>query len=164
MLFSLCSCFFLSYPKIKKAEFPFKLVYEKDGEEITVEDTLICEFDGFGADEGQGIYRKWKSHYASGNEKILFHYAENTESVGHFRESALTQEIYYTPGSPDYYMGDYKYYVTFDHNIPEASFSETYEDGASSDGGLVEADLLLERFNIKLISWEIAPPIENSFR
>jgi len=154
-------------PKIKYGEFPFKLVYEKDGEEITVEDTLICEFDGFEANAAAGKYRNWKSRLASGNEKILFHYDENTESVWS-SEKALTQEIYYKTEAAWYLMGDFEEddveFYDYKPSFPNASASESYERGVTSPGGVLKADLLLSRFGIKLISWEIAPPIENSFR
>jgi len=54
-------------PGITYSEFPFRLVYEINGERKVIEDTLICEYDGIGMDEGRGKYRKWKEHLASGN-------------------------------------------------------------------------------------------------
>ena len=45
-------------PEIKYGEFDFKLVYEIDGEMQTIEDTVICEFDGFNFDEANGKTRR----------------------------------------------------------------------------------------------------------
>ena len=41
-------------PEITFREFPFRLEYEINGERKIIKDTLICQFDGFGSDEGQG--------------------------------------------------------------------------------------------------------------
>jgi hypothetical protein len=57
-------------PEITNGEFPFRLMYEVNGYQKVIEDTLIYEFDGYGADEGRGKYRKWKKRLASGNERI----------------------------------------------------------------------------------------------
>ena len=47
----------LSKPKVKYAEFPFKLTYELSGEVRSIEDIIICEFDGFSIDEANGKHR-----------------------------------------------------------------------------------------------------------
>ena len=39
-------------PEITYGEFPFRLVYELNGEQIVIEDIIICEFDGFGMGGG----------------------------------------------------------------------------------------------------------------
>ena len=50
-------------PEITYGEFDFKLVYEIDGEIQTIEDTIICEFDGFNIDEVNGKTRRWKEEF-----------------------------------------------------------------------------------------------------
>ena len=57
-------------PEITRGEFPFRLEYEIDGKRVVIEDTLICEFDGFGMNEGAGKYRKWKGRL---NHKVIPH-------------------------------------------------------------------------------------------
>lgn len=59
-------------PEITHGEFPFHLVYEINGETKVIEDTLICEYDGIGMNEGNGKYRKWKESLASGNKKYFY--------------------------------------------------------------------------------------------
>lgn len=39
-------------PEIVWEEFSFTLVYKINGEKKIIENTLICEFDGIGVDEG----------------------------------------------------------------------------------------------------------------
>ena len=40
------------YPEIEYAEFPFELTYEINGERFVVNDVYVCEFEGFGGNEG----------------------------------------------------------------------------------------------------------------
>lgn len=58
-------------PTTKYGEFPFRLEYEIDGKRMVIQDTLICEYDGVGADEGRGKYRKWKQAKISSGEDRL---------------------------------------------------------------------------------------------
>lgn len=135
-------------PEITYGEFPFRLEYEINGQRKVIEDTLICEYDGVGMDEGRGKYRKWKKILATGKERITLLKADDTK------------EIYYSPGSANYYMGDYGD-ATYKHNFPNASIKQT--NGSIVSNGLINADQLLEEYNIKLISWDYTPPIKNRF-
>ena len=53
-------------PEIKYGEFPFVFVYELDGEIKTIEDTIVCEYDGIQWTNSGNKKRKWKSHLKSG--------------------------------------------------------------------------------------------------
>ena len=52
-------------PEITYAEFPFEIVYELEGETVTVNDVYVCEYDGIGMNEGVGKYREWKGYIKS---------------------------------------------------------------------------------------------------
>lgn len=137
-------------PEITYGEFPFRLEYEINGELKVVEDTLICEFDGFGADTGRGgKYRKWKERLASGNERITLLKVDNNK------------EIEFFPGSPEYYMGDSDNGRN-DSLFPNALYFE--KDSTVTRSGFVEAKELLDKYDIKLISWNPSPPIKNNFK
>lgn len=136
-------------PEITYGEFSFRLEYEINGERKVIQDTLICEFDGFGADEGRGKYRKWKKRLASGNERITLLVVNQT------------QEIYYSPGSPNYYMGDLENNEDHQNGFPNALIIE--RAGRLTSNRLVRADELLDKYSIKLISWDSDPPIKNTF-
>jgi len=146
-------------PEITYGEFPFRLEYEINGERMVIYDTLICEYDGIGANTGVGKYREWKSRLASGAEEVILLEVENPTGK-YFTDKVLTKIIYYSPGSAAYYMGDNE---TYEHKFPNASFYELYEDGTTVRG-VVFADELYEKYNIKLISWEPSDPITNSFK
>lgn len=136
-------------PVVTYAEFPFRLEYEINGRKRVIQDTLICEYKGVGTDEGRGKFRKWEQRLASGNEQITLLKVGNNK------------EIYYPTGGPSYYMDDLAEYETFNQAFPNAAFIEA--DGRSTTSGIVNADDLLKLYNIKLISWDIAKPITNSF-
>lgn len=137
-------------PEVTYGEFPFRLEYEINGKRKVIQDTLICEYDGIGIDEGRGKYREWKERLASGNHNILL------------LKVSDTKEIYYDPGPAQYYMGDMNEGVTYTQSFPDASYSEKYADGSASEG-IIFADELLTKYNIKLISWDYTPPIKNKF-
>lgn len=135
-------------PEITYGEFPFRLEYEINGERKVIQDTLICEFDGFGADEGRGKYREWRERLASGNESVTL------------LKMDTTKEIYFSTGSAGYYMGDPEHRRK-DSSFPNASVIEK-KGGITSDKFL-RADELLDKYHIKLISWDDSPPIKNTF-
>ena len=60
LLLSLMACEHVPEPRIKKAEFPFEIVYELDGETVTVNDIFVCEYDGTLWNENTGRQRQWK--------------------------------------------------------------------------------------------------------
>jgi hypothetical protein len=136
-------------PEITYGEFPFRLEYEIKGERKIIQDTLICEYDGIGADEGQGKYRKWKQRLASGNERVTLLKIDDTS------------EIYYNPGSTKYYMGDLRDSIQYNHEFPNASMFR--RDGRFTSYKTIRAEQLLSEYDIKLISWDYTPPIKNNF-
>ena len=134
-------------PEITYGEFPFELVYEIDGETVTVNDVYVCEFDGFGMNEGQGKYREWKGYVqGTGEEGVIL-----------FEEGEVIIWCYI--GSPKYYMGEVKYIDAYTPNVVKES---PYLSGTSYEG--LRADELWELYNIRIISWQFSDPIENSFR
>lgn len=151
-----------SKPEIRYGEFPFRLVYELDGETKAIEDTLICEYDGIGMNEGIGKFRKWKVHFASGNENIGLLKVKDALGIASVAKKTVTQEIYYDLGPAWYYMGDYELENGYKQIFPNASFSEQYQDGSGAYG-IIQADELLKNYNIKLISWDSTEPIKNRF-
>ncbi|WP_339323097.1 hypothetical protein [Paenibacillus sp. FSL W8-0194] len=148
-------------PSITYGEFPFRLEYELNGQRKVIQDTLICEFDGTGWDEGQGKYRKWKGYLASGKERLLLLEVDNPVAL-RSDGKVVKQEIYYSVGSARYYMGDMKEYEKYKQSFPDASYFEQYEDGSTSSG-VIQSDELLRKYNIKLISWDYTQPIKNNF-
>lgn len=139
-------------PQIVQEEFAFTLVYEINGERKVIEDTLICEFDGIGVDEGRGKYCKWKSRLASGNTAIRLWEEE--------KEGGVKQEIYYNYAPPGYYMGDPYYKDGNRFNYSDVVLKKESSDISEE---FISEKKLLNKYNIQIISWECEEPVKNVF-
>ena len=135
-------------PEITYAEFPFELVYEINGETITLSDTYVCEFDGFGWNEGEGKIRQWKGYFKSNQQKDIVLIKDKNK------------EIVCDIGSPEYYMGDQKYNVS-PRTDPILVLVEYYDTGGVSSS--LCSDQIKEYYKIDLVSWNLSNPIENEF-
>lgn len=164
-------------PTICYGEFPFTLIYELNGEEKTIQDVAVCEFDGYYERTEGGDSRKWstylksemddsssveKGEHVTDVEQILLLDLKNANVVDAVGNKIL--EFYFYGGNGHYYMGD----ELGRRARPPQNFKRVYyryqnENGEIRHGG-VNADEALEKYHIRLISWESAPPIENSFK
>lgn len=134
-------------PEVKSGEFSFKLVYEKNNELITIEDTLIIEFKDI--DEnwngGSGPHRIWHTSFANWTtDEDLILYEDNN------------CEIWFELGSCEYYLGleendsDLEYLGAKPGDFIGERNGYRYVSN--------EKELLL-RYNIKIIEKSISPPI-----
>ena len=145
-------------PEITYGEFPIRVTCEVNGEEIIVEDTVICEFDGYSW-TGGGVYRQWKSSLASGREEILLLAIDEST------------ELSCTGDTPEYYMDDLESvnrtregYEKLRENLFEGYFislRKKTDNGYVSNG--LSAKEALEKYGFRVISVEYSEPIENTF-
>lgn len=147
-------------PKIKHGEFPFVLEYQINGEKTVVKDTFICDYAGYGFDEMNLVYRKWKSHLDIHKPWITIFKNENIE-------------IFFTPASigdsfsqEAQYMGDDEIYdkppngkVT--HPYPSVYYKE-FSNGRDNIG-MIDKETLLNKYGIILTDYKVSLPITNSF-
>jgi hypothetical protein len=133
-------------PEITYGEFPFKLVYELNGEINVVEDTVICTYDGVGGG-ANGKYRRWESHLANSDEDSVLLLIDDT------------RKIYCSTGSANYYMNDEIYPIKRPYvpHIYDVKLNKM-------DMSILSPEELVEKYNIKLISWEFSEPIINNFK
>ena len=130
-------------PEIKYGEFPFILEYKIDEEMFVVKDVIICEYDGVSWDEGNGKHRTWKKRLKqSGEEDVLI--IKDGE-----------QKIFCNVGSANYYMNDQKYPTEppLTPNLYPIVGGEFHTEKE-----------IMDKYKIKLIKWEFAEPIKNSFK
>lgn len=151
-------------PKIETGEFPFVVEYELNGERFVVEDTVVCEFDGYDLSvPSLNKPRKWNEYLKSGDEdKCVIISEENRPSAiknGRHNEWAKLR-VYY--GCAEYYMGDpsVKSLVT---KYPQFIYYETYKNHYNWGTKLSEEDLE-KYFGIKVIRFEFSEPIKNEFK
>lgn len=143
-------------PEITYSEFPFQLEYEFNGDTFKVQDIFICEFDGYDFSTASGEkYRKWKGYFKSGNTRITLIKKENLEiycfSVAEHWGSMAGR-----------YMGDPDYSGRIYDNPPSIFYTDNFEEKVIDE--LVKDDEVWEKYKLRLISWEIAPPIQNTFK
>ena len=138
-------------PIITRGEFNIKLVYEINGREFTIEDTIIIEFAGINHFSVNGKHRQWRHHLASNRQ------TKNILLLQLYDGS----RIYYHVGSPNYYIGDLDVEIEQGAWYPFNAVFIARGNNQSSVGG---PEGLLNEFGIRLISWEYDLPIENSFK
>jgi hypothetical protein len=154
-------------PSVEYGEFPFRIVYETNGETHEIEDTIVVRYGGIGS---RG--RIWSSSLESGKSGTR----ENSSRIDIFNDtdvpSAFTSgrmnekiDIWISLGSPAYYMGDRKGY-----NVKsEIMYSETYKmsptgTGTNTISRAITKNQLSEHFGIEIIIWSFSEPIKNTFR
>lgn len=142
-------------PAIEYAEFPFCLVYELEGKEYEVKDSVICEYNGQDFNEGTGEkYRKWKSSLKSGNTRITLLNADDGIEIFFLNLSWFPTGLYM--GDPSSRSDDVV------GTFPNALYTSDFENQMAGKY-IINAEEMWEKYKLRLIKWEIAPPIENKF-
>jgi hypothetical protein len=146
-------------PQITYGEFPFTLVYELHGEEHTIENVMIAEFRGFLRDPGETIRRRaWRSRlkYSQGlsgydTEIIVFQDEEIRLTIAVPGGGAFLGESRSTVGEPQ------------THILRTSKYSDSFFVISRT----TQFELFkyhIEKHGFRLINFEIAPPIVNTFR
>ena len=156
-------------PLVEHGEFDFELVYEINGEILSVHDTAICEFDGYGEKSTAGQYRKWaiyskgecNSTFADGN--YLGITLVDVSDMGYYDSLGRKMlELYFYGGNAHYYMSD-----TFGnlHRPPQnlGKICYVYSGSKGIGHSSIEGDIAIEKYGIKLVKWKCEEPLENSF-
>ena len=139
----------LPEPAITYAEFPCKVVYEIDGEQKVLKDTYICEYAGTDFDFASGAHRVWKGYVASnGNDNIVL-------------ISGELEAVVFDIGSPWYLMDDPLATTPSRDEFTPKLLLIDYAPGVGVRRTMTEEKM--QEYKIKLISWELSEPIENSF-
>lgn len=144
-------------PEITYGEFPISIIYEVDGKIAAVEDTVVCEFDGFETLGEAGKYRKWKTYLKSGNVRFALLRVEDAD---------LTFEISAYYGISDYYMGDYTWqskeaYETMMTTDSYLGYIQ-WENGVQT-GSTITKEEVWEKCKLKILDVQFSLPIENTF-
>ena len=135
-----------SKPKVKHGEFPFELVYEYKGEQLTIKDTIICDYKGNSWSLDGGNSRDWDCEFGKDEE-----YGE------YYIDKENLPDLYIdVPTAADYYMGD-------------KGFSEEdtqpliiYMD--ESTGTYYQEKDQVDVVDIKIIEWKPSKPLKNNIK
>ena len=160
-------------PAVKYGEFPFQLKYEINGKEITVEDTVVFEFDGFKRTSTGLRHRRWKSYLKNNSIEWC---ADDPDVVPNVKTEIVLLKIdektrvCFLLGSASYYMNDISYNGAEEdqefYRFPEANYSINkidYDGNEILYRPRVGVNELWEKYKIKLLSWEHSEPIKNEF-
>lgn len=135
-----------SVPKEKHGEFPFELVYEYKGEQVTIKDTIVCDYDGRSWSLDGGNSRKWKCEFAKDDE-----YGQ------YYIDKENLPDLYIeVPEAPDYYMGDKEFDEEFAHPL--------IMYGDESTGTNYQEKDKIDVVGIKIIEWKPSKPLEGNIK
>lgn len=144
-------------PEITYGEFPISVIYEINGEIRTLENVIVCKFDGVESRGSAGKYRKWKSYLKNEDNNFGFF------TVG---KDDIELEVGIFIGSPNYYMGDFEQdKEEYERVMNDDRFREYVEwkDGVKT-GNSFSKDEVWDLYKFKIIDVKYSKPIKNSFR
>lgn len=132
-------------PEITYGEFPFELVYEYNGVEYSIKDTIICNYEGikYSLDGGNG--RTWSGEYK-----------ENKQNGFYYIDEENNPNLYiHIPTNERYYMDDFEKRLEPNPPYIEVEFVPMAER--------TEKDYV-ENFDIRIVEWKPSQPIQNTFK
>ena len=135
-----------SKPKVKHGEFSFELIYEYKGEQVTITDTIVCDYDGYSFSLEGGNSRDWTCEF------------KNNENYGQYYIDQENEPDLYivVPDAPDYYMGDKKY--TKDDAVPYIMY---FDEETGTYYGEKEK---IDAADIEILEWIPSEPLKNNFK
>ena len=133
-------------PEIERAEIPFVLEYEYNGEIGTIEDAMVYEYDGHSFALDGGNTRDW-----------IIGMKENEDYGRYYIDPETYPELYiridldaeYYMDAPDYDWEPEEPHICYWNEETGADYWEEEE---------------VEEVGLKIISWSDPQPIENTFR
>lgn len=169
VLLSLTSCSNSRLPEIQEGEFPFQIVYESGEETVTIEDTVICEFNELTPYYiVPGSFRTWNVSLKSGDKRHFFtiYEEENKESVFNQGRINLSAKVYINYGAPEYYMGDPRS-KSMTKSAPSIEYVEFYQESekvVNSFSKTLSISDARTYFGINITTFAFSDPIKNSFK
>lgn len=161
-------------PEIEYGEFPFRFVYEMNGETYIIEDTVVCTYSGMDGSGGIRKIRCWSSDLKEseklidpedgwyiGSESIIkLSSNKNEYSKLSPNRKNIRSCIYLYCGDPGYYMGEQK------GSAARIEYYEKFETPQGESGAytVLTEKQLEEFFGVKIIEFTFSDPIENTFK
>lgn len=158
-------------PQIEKESFPFTLVYERNGEEIVLKDTMICSYAGsewYMIEDKKS--RTWGMELASGKDAVVLWEGENK----HGKKQRLIYDV-----EPAYLMGDVEeergYQQAEEEDFLYPGMTEAWcrnsclllktfnADGECTEEKIIRKKKLLSKFGITIVRFECREPVKNTF-
>ncbi|MEM1485588.1 hypothetical protein V6615_12020 [Oscillospiraceae bacterium PP1C4] len=165
----LAGCFNEKLPEVQQGEFPFKLVYEYNGETEIIEDTVFCEFYELTPYYiVPGKYRMWNRFLKSGDERYHFTILkeENKPSIFNKGRVNIDARVYINYGAAEYYMGDPNS-KSLTQSAPSIEYIENYQKSENVQDCYTKVLSISDAekyFGIQIKVWEFSKPIKNFFK
>ncbi len=137
-------------PEIKEGEFDFALTYEVDGERKKIEGTYVCKYKGVSKNI-DGVGRKWKGYIKDHDD--FTDYEIKTTDEGTIK---IDLDI-----SSAFFMSDPIYQLTGNTDNPKPEPYIYIVSGDPAKDGTLKP---YEGDDVKIISLEYDPPIENTYK
>ena len=134
-----------SKPNVEHGEFNFELVYEYKGEQTTISDTIICDYEGYSFALDAGNTRDWSCKFKNNEDGFYYIDIENEPYL-----------YILVPYAAEYYMGDKNY--TKDDSIPYISYYDEDTDTYYQETEKVEV------VDVEIISWESSEPLKDNIK
>lgn len=133
-------------PNITHGEFPFELVYEYKGNTYTIQDTIICDYEGYSYSLDGGNSRDWDYSFKNNEEYGCYYIDKDNEPYLYIL----------VPSASEYYMG-----------VPESSEEECepyiiYMDEETGTNYNEKEEI--PSIGVKIIKWTPSKPLVNQFK
>ena len=133
-------------PKIKHGEFPFELVYEYNGQQFTVNETIVCDYEGISFSLEGGNSRDWNC-YITNNDEFGRYYLDEANYPTLYVQVPLNAEYYM--GAPN---ANIEFATPYLFLIDDSTGTTYYEED------------LMDVVGAKIISWELSSPLEGNIK
>lgn len=148
MLFSGCAVK-VGVPTIKEGRFDFSVTYEVNGEQKTYTGVYVCEYDGVET-TFLGSSIEWKGCIENQEQWWDMPIQNNEDGIVYLNFGFL----------PEYFMGDPN---AIYYDVPSPSLYMVYNDSDEDMSHVTGEEEDILQYGVKIISYEYADPIENTF-
>ena len=133
-------------PEVKHGEVPFELVYKYKGEQHTIKDSIVCDYEGYSWTLEGGNSRDWTCELGKDNE-----YGQ------YIIDNINGQDLYIeVPQAADYYMGDKDF--TEEEAKPLIIFID------ESTGTNYQEKDKIDAVEIEIIEWKPSKPLKGNIK
>ena len=139
-------------PEIKEGEFDFALTYEVDGETKVIDGTYVCKFDGINR-AIDGVARNWIGYIKDHDYFVDYEIKTTDEGTIKVNLDICSQ----------FFMSDPSYKVIKSSDDPKPE-PYLYITSGDEDAANEVSYSNYEGDDVKIISFEYDPPIENIYK
>ena len=139
----------LPLPEIKEGRFNFSVDYEINGEVKTYAGVYVCKYVGaYKTLVGKGV--DWEGYIENNDENGIIPIHTNEDGV-------IYIDLYFVP---EYFMGDPDAIL---YDVPAPALYMVYHSDDPEELEITSEEEVIAGYGVKIIDYEYAKPIENTF-